>query len=160
MREAGTVGWTYFVDTAFVILQIEELAGFCLIEPVAIASSFLAEPFFLKSLHAHIKMLRDPHEVLLGKGRCHGLAAVGATETIGFQPDFLFVFTDHFIKTAGCIVFKFGKKAPHPGFGSAGLLFEGTKINGLHGAEDKGKKTLSLKGTQINNSLLIHTIAR
>lgn len=90
VRETGTVIRTDGVDGAFVVIQVEELAGSPFIHPVTLSSPLLFEVFFLEFGNGHVEMSRDPLEVFGIIGRRHGLAAIGAGQAVRFLPDFFF----------------------------------------------------------------------
>lgn len=132
MREAGTIGGAHFIDAAFIVLKVQELAGLCFVQPVAVTPSFTTQPFIAKSIRAHVKVSGDPPDVFFGKGRGHGLAAVRTGKTIRLLPHFRFQDGDRFINAPGCIIFQLAEKPAHTSFRMTGFLAEGTKVNGLY----------------------------
>src|SRR5688500_12474995 len=56
MWKSCTIGGPYRINTAFIIFQIEELAGLFFIHPVAIFFSLLMEPLFFKLIDSLAKM--------------------------------------------------------------------------------------------------------
>jgi hypothetical protein len=112
VREACTVRGSYFVDAAFIIGQVQELAGFRFIQPVALATPLPLQPFVLKLGDRHFKMRGDPDKVLLVERGRHGLAAIGTGQAVGLDPYFFFNNSDGFIESTGRIVLEAGEKTP------------------------------------------------
>ncbi len=71
MRIAGAVGGPYLVNGTHVRLQIQELAGLCLVQPVPVAAPLLVQPFFLKGLLRHIEVSGNSFDILLVKSGGH-----------------------------------------------------------------------------------------
>lgn len=130
MRKPRAIGGSYLVYGAHIRLEVEKLAGFRLIHPVAITPSFFPQPFLLKLIHAHIEMRGDAFQVFGRVGWCHRPAAIGAGKTIRFPPHFLFQYGDLFVQRFGRILFQFGQVSAHTAAGMTGFLTEGTEING------------------------------
>lgn len=108
MRKAGTIGRTDLVDAAFIICQVEELAGLYFIHDIPRA--VFAQPFFGKGFRGHFKMPGDAFDVGLRKRRTHRLAAIGAGQTINLLPYFRLQFASKRIQSLGRILFNFGQK--------------------------------------------------
>ena len=90
VRETGAVFRTDGVDGAFVVIEVEELAGRPFIHPVTLPAPLLLEVFFLELGNCHLEMSGDSFEVFGVIGRRHGLATVGAGQAISFLPYFFF----------------------------------------------------------------------
>jgi hypothetical protein len=91
MREAGTIQRADLIDSTHIGLQIKELAGLLNIQIVA--NIILIEVFLFELIGCHIKMSRDPPDVLRRIGRAHCFAAIRTAEAICFVP-YLFVYLD------------------------------------------------------------------
>jgi len=87
MREAGAIVGPHFIYRTHIGIQVEELAGFRFVEPIA--QVVFPQPFFLKILYAHVQECGNAFQVFAVIGRRHGFAAVRATQAIYFMPNFL-----------------------------------------------------------------------
>ncbi len=108
----GTIGRPHFINITGVVFEIEELAGFCFIQPVTIPSFFTAKPFILKRLFGHAQVCGNPFNVFRRKRGRHRFAAVGAGQAVHFLPDFGFEMVDKILQTARRFTFQFGQEAP------------------------------------------------
>jgi hypothetical protein len=88
MREAFAIIRPYGIDSAFIGLFIEELAGQMFIHPVAFF--IFLKPFFAECSGCHAEMPGNSLYIFNRVCRRHGFAAVGAGQTISFFPDFIF----------------------------------------------------------------------
>ena len=82
MREAGTVSRADGVNTAFIILQVEELAGLFFIQPVPFLLPFFIQPLRFEFVNCFSKMRGNPFQISRVKGRGHGLATIGAGKAV------------------------------------------------------------------------------
>jgi len=139
MRKARAISRSYFIDTAFIILEIEELAWFGFIQPVPILFSFFTEISRFKFIGRLFQVSSDPFDIGVGESRRHRFTAVGAAEAIRFFPYFEFHILYNASEAARYIVFNAGKKSPEFAFVFPGFFPEGTEIDGehfVHGGED------------------------
>ena len=88
MREAGAVSRADGVNTAFIILQVEELAGLLFIQPVPFLFPFFIQPLRFEFVNCFSKVRGNPLQISRVKGRGHGLATISAGKTVHFLPDF------------------------------------------------------------------------
>jgi hypothetical protein len=108
VREARTVFRPHFINRAFIILKVKELAWLAGIDPVT--GTVFLQPFLFKRVLRHVKMSRNALDIGIGKGRRHGLAAVGASQAICFRPYQLIGFYRQVIEPAGRLLLQFGKE--------------------------------------------------
>ncbi len=132
MRVAPAISRSYVIDTAFIILQVEELARFCLIHPVPVTSPLLPQPFCFKFIHRHTKMGRYSFQVLFIERRGHGFTTVGTGKAICFLPNLFFHTGYLLIQPPGCFFFQPAQKTPHPAFVLHCFFAKNTYINGFH----------------------------
>lgn len=60
MRKARTIEGSYGIDAALIVFFVQKLTGRGAVDPIAISSPFLLEPFFLKGIYGQPKMPSDP----------------------------------------------------------------------------------------------------
>jgi hypothetical protein len=84
MWKAGTVARANRVDAAFIVFEVQELAGLLAIDPVAIA--ILAQVFLFELIHRHPDMSRNSKQILFIVCRRHGFATVGTRKAIHLLP--------------------------------------------------------------------------
>lgn len=132
MREAGTIGGADGVDAALVVFQVEELAGFGLVDPVAVTATFTAQPLFGKLFCGLTEVTRDAFDVGIIECRRHCFAAVGTGEAVDLLPDLLFQLGTDLLKPAGWLFFDPGKETAESAFILCRSLFEEPQIDRLH----------------------------
>jgi hypothetical protein len=132
MREAGAVCRADSIDAAFIIGQIEKLAGLLFIQPIAVLLLFLIEPLSLELLYGLAEMRGDPLQVFLVECRRHRLAAIRAAKAIRFQPHFLFQFGGQPLHAPGRLLLQFSQECAQAALVAAGFLFKGAKVHGFH----------------------------
>ena len=76
MREAGAVSRADGVNTAFIILQVEELAGLLFIQPVPFLFPFFIQPLRFEFINRLAEMRGDSFQVSRIEGRRHRLTTI------------------------------------------------------------------------------------
>lgn len=114
MREACAIAGAHFVDAAFVIGKVEELAGLLPVDPVALA--VFAEVFPFEVSHRHSEMRSYTKKVSRGIGWRHGFAAIRTAKAVGALPYIDVKTYSQLIKTAGRVFFDLCKEAFEGGF--------------------------------------------
>ena len=69
MGEARAVGRANGINAAFIIFQVEELAGLLFIQPIAIFFSFLIQPLRFEFINRFAEMRGDSFQVSRIEGR-------------------------------------------------------------------------------------------
>jgi hypothetical protein len=132
MRKSCAIAWSHFIDRAFVIGQVQELAWLLAVYPVALP--VFAQVFQLEFINGHSDVSGDTHNILPGIGGRHCFAAVGARKAIGLLPHFEVGLYRNFIKSAGRSFAEAGKKAAKCRFVFCYTFAKYSEINGLHNA--------------------------
>lgn len=130
MRKSRAICRPNIIDTAGIVLGIEELAGFGLVQPVAVTAFFAPQPFVFERLAGHAQVCGDPPDIGWREGRCHGLAAVGAAQAIHFLPHFGFEMVDQVLQSFGRIFFQLGKETAEFALVMTGPLFKRPQVYG------------------------------
>ncbi len=108
MRKAGTIGGPDLVNRTFIILKIQELAGFCFIKHIA--GTISAKPLFGELPGRLSEVFGDTYNIGPGKGRAHRFTAIGTGKTIYFFPNFRFQRPGKCIQSLWRVLFDLCKK--------------------------------------------------
>lgn len=114
MRETGAIARPHGIDITHIGFKVQELAGLLHVHPVS--RLILIQPFLPERGFRNAQVSGDTTDVFFCIGGRHGLAAVGAFQTIRTLPDFLICFNGHFMKTFRRLLFHLAQEAPHAPF--------------------------------------------
>jgi hypothetical protein len=124
MGEARAIGGTDFINAAFIILEIEKLAGLYFIDPIAIVSF---QPLLAEFFGCLVEMRGNAFDICIGKRRRHCFATIGAGEAGHFFPYFFFQAGGEFFQTAWWFFFQLAEKTAHSIFAVTRFLLKGTE---------------------------------
>jgi hypothetical protein len=103
MGKSGAVAGTNSIDAAFIIIEVQELAGLTLVHPITLA--VFVQPFLAKGFGAHVKVCRNTLYVGDGISGTHGFATVGALKTVSLLPNSFISLCGYIVQSAGWIFF-------------------------------------------------------
>lgn len=118
------------IDAAFIVFQIQELAGLFLVDPVALF--ILIQILFPELFRRHPQMSRNPDDIGTAEGGRHGLAAVSAGKAIGMRPGLGIGLQGKAIKAPWRCIADTGKKTSQPGLGKLRLFPEAGQVDLVH----------------------------
>jgi hypothetical protein len=122
VRETGAVCGAHFVNTAFIVLEVEELAWARFVHPIFVFIEY--QPLAFEFLLAHIQVCGDAFDIGIGESWRHALATVGARKAANFGPYFRIYCFGYGVQSAWRVLFDPAQETMHLFTVITDLLFE------------------------------------
>lgn len=131
VRKSSTVAGPYRIDAAFVVGEVEELAGLLTIDPVALP--VFTQVFLFELVHRHVQVKGDTDHILPRIRGGHRFAAVCTGKAVRLLPHCLIGFHRHPVEPAWRLFFEPVEKLSKSRFVASHFVAELAKVNLLHG---------------------------